>query len=278
MNTSKSSPFHKIFFTDLDGTLLDSDKKISSRTYAALQALVAAGYHLVLSSGRDLGSVKDVKKELALDFAGMFLIGYNGGQIFDCDREQIIHRVTMKIDHALQILTTSAQMGVYCHTYSDTHIYAPAQTKELEFYSRIIYTPVIVYDDITTALTFEPNKCLAIEHHDRRKLIALREELEKVLPNITYAYSTPYFIDMLPAESGKGAALHRICDYLGIAAADTVAAGDAENDLCMLEAAGYKIAMKNSADSLMEIADVVTEFSNDEDGLARVLEKLLWSK
>lgn len=66
-----------------------------------------------------------------------------------------------------------------------------------------------------------------------------------------------------------------MCDHFHVPLADTYAAGDAENDISMLEAAGTGIAMKNAADEVKKAADVITELDNDNDGLVLMLEKLL---
>jgi Cof subfamily protein (haloacid dehalogenase superfamily) len=265
----------KAIFIDLDGTLLDGSKKISPYTHGILKSIAMAGHHIIPCSGRDIKSVTHVCNEIGLDFPGMYLIGYNGGQIFDCDRQEIIHRVTMKKEQALQILATATEMGIYSHTYSDTHIIAPRLTDELIRYSIGVNTPYIVSDDLAATLTYEPNKCLAIDFKSRDALILLRERLEALLPEVLYAYSTPYFLDMLPPGSGKGAALIKLCEILGISANDAIAAGDEENDLSMLEAAGTAIAMCSGADVVKNVADIITDHDNNHDGLARVLAGML---
>ena len=265
----------KILFTDLDGTLLNREKTISPRTFQVLKAFATAGHTIVLSTGRDLNSTKNVRRTLGLMFPAMYLIAYNGGQIYDCDQQKILHRLSMNTDDALRILETSAKMGVYSHTYTDSHIISPGMSEELAYYQRIIDTPVVFSDNMENSLTKDPNKCLAIALDGHGRLAALRAQLEHVLTSVTFAYSASVLLDMLPATSGKGKALLRLCDMLGIPPENAIAAGDAENDLPMLKAAGLSIAMCDGAASLKEVADIVTTTDNDHDGLALVLEDIL---
>ena len=66
-----------------------------------------------------------------------------------------------------------------------------------------------------------------------------------------------------------------MCGYYGVPLSDAYAAGDAENDISMLEAAGTGIAMLNATDKVKQAADIVTDLDNDNDGLADMMRKLL---
>ena len=72
-------------------------------------------------------------------------------------------------------------------------------------------------------------------------------------------------------ESGKGSAVKRLAEHLGIPIANTYAAGDEKNDISMIEAAGCGIAMLNASEEVKAYADVVTKYDNDHDGLAELI-------
>ncbi len=266
----------KILFTDLDGTLLNDAKQISPYTREILDAWSHAGHRLVLCSGRDINSVTDVRDELGLHYPGMFLIGSNGGRIYDCDRETLINKASLTNSQAIAIIKSATEHGIHCHTYTDTHIIAPAETEALFHYTQIIHTPVIIAEDVGSVLTDEPSKCIAIESRDPARLQRFREFMQASLgPEIAMLVSSPHFLEFIPAVSGKGNALLKLCDILGIPPALSVAAGDQENDLSMLQAAGYAIAMSNGTDTVKKEATVVTSFNNNQDGLAHALVSLL---
>ena len=86
--------------------------------------------------------------------------------------------------------------------------------------------------------------------------------------------SNPNFLEFIPNKSSKGTGLKSLCIRLGYPVESSIAFGDAENDLHMLETAGLGVAMENGFDVVKAAADVVTK-TNDEDGVALVIEKFL---
>lgn len=267
----------KILFTDLDGTLLDEQKQISAYTREVLDAWSKAGHKLVLCSGRDINSVGDVKKYLQLDFPGMYLIGYNGGQIYDCDNQKTIYKVSLTLAQTSHIVKEAARFGVHVHSYTDTHIVSPEDNEQLRYYCRVIKTPVIFSRDVTDVMTEGPCKCLAVELEDLKKLEDFRCSL---LPwakeeGITMIYSNPYYLEFFPSVSGKGTAVKTLCELLNINPYFSVAAGDAQNDISMIEAAGMGIAMCNGTEDVKMAATTITAYDNNHDGLAHALYDLI---
>lgn len=286
----------KILFTDLDGTLLNSQKQISDYTRGVLRDWTDAGHKLALCSGRDINSVTDVKNYLGLDLPGMYLIGYNGGQIYDCTAQKTLSKTTLTTAQALHIMEEAKKAGVHVHTYSDTHILACCEDEELHYYKHAISTPVLLCPDMARALggTTDgaptgtahsqaqgskegPCKCIAIELRDAEKLENFRLSL---LPwaekeRISMIYSSPIYLEFFPSASGKGAALKTLCRLLHIHPYFSVAAGDAQNDLSMIEASGMGIAMINGTEEVRFAATTITAFDNDHDGLAHTLADLI---
>jgi Cof subfamily protein (haloacid dehalogenase superfamily) len=266
----------KILFTDLDGTLLDDSKQVSPRAYEIFQGFCESGNYLALSSGRDINSVADVQREIGFDaFPNMFLIGFNGGQIYDCTAARTVHKVGLPIEEAAFIVETALSLGIHCHTYSDTHIVSPQDSEALAYYKRVIHTPVIFAPDVRTALSEPPGKCIAVELTDTVKLDGLRQAIEKELPEVTVMLSSPHLLEFFPASSGKGTAVTKLCQILDINLIDSLAAGDQENDLSMLNAVAVSIAMANAIPSVQEACSFVTQYDNNHDGLALQLEWLL---
>ena len=91
---------------------------------------------------------------------------------------------------------------------------------------------------------------------------------EMVGDKLTLLYSNPYYMEIFPAEAGKGSAVKRLADILGIPVENTYAAGDEQNDISMIEAAGHGIAMINGTDLVKRSADLITDADNNHDGLA----------
>ena len=88
---------------------------------------------------------------------------------------------------------------------------------------------------------------------------------------ITMVFSNNNYLEIFPSASGKGAAVRKLCELLNISPLLSIAAGDAENDISMIEAAGIGIAMYNASDDVKAAATMVTALDNNHDGLAREL-------
>ncbi len=268
----------KILFTDLDGTLLDSGKNISQYTFDILKRWVEAGHYIALCSGRDVNSVLDVYRHIGLDkLKNIFAIGYNGGEIFDCTSGEVIYKNVLNIEDVRHIRQVALSQGIHLQTYSEKEIIAPAPCPEIDYYVRVIKTPVIYSDDITAPLTEGPCKCLAIELNDRKKIEAFRDSLEKYNNehNIATMFSSEYYLEIIPADSGKGTAVVELCKLIGIPGLLVVAAGDEENDISMLDKADVAIAMENGTDEIKNHSTTISEDDNDHDGLARSLSDLI---
>ena len=262
----------KIFFTDLDGTLLTSEKTVSPKTMDGLSQFTAAGNHFAISTGRALDSAKSVQKENHLFFPGSYLISYNGSEIYDCDAQKDVYRTGVPFDLVPQIFALAKEYGIHCHTYSDTHLITPAEDEELKYYRRVIHTPYIVTNDICSELPDVPCKIIGIELNDRAKIEAFQHSVQELAGDrLTLLFSNPYYLEIFNSAAGKGSAVNRLAEHLGISIEDTIAAGDEENDISMIQAAGIGVAMKNGTMQAKKAADIITLSDNNNDGLAPIL-------
>jgi len=262
----------KIFFFDLDGTLLNDEKKISDKTFEALKRFTDAGNLFAINTGRALESAKNVQKELGLNFKGAFLVCFNGAQIYDCDNDKMIRRDTIDLSIVKEIFDLANKFGIHAHTYTDDYIISPADDKELAFYRKAIKTPAKIVGDVPSFLTKAPSKCIAIELEDLEKLERFRLEAKKIAPDkLSIMYSHPSYLELFPITAGKGSAVKSLCEYLGIPIENSMAAGDEQNDISMIKAAGLGIAMKNAIDAVKKEANVITENDNNHDGLVPYL-------
>ena len=267
----------KIFFSDLDGTLLNVQKKITPLTLQTLKEWTDKGNKLVLCSGRALDSILHVRETLGLgDFSNMYLIGYNGGEIYDCTAKTLLNRVALPFDVAKKCFEIAKRHNIHIQTFSDTHIITEKENEEIKFYKKAVHTPVIFTDDFMPYLDKEPCKCLAISLHDKELMKTFSKAVEEELPGkVAVMTSTPNYIEMFPISSGKGFSVIWLCRYLNISLDNALAAGDEMNDITMLKAAGISIAMANGRDFVKEIATIVTEADNNHDGLVPILKQYM---
>lgn len=266
----------KLLFTDLDGTLLNNDSRVSPKTKAFLDEFLADGNKLILSSGRSMPSVLEVKNEAGLTQKGIFLICCNGTLVYDCDKERPILEKRMPRAYVPYLQAQAQKYDLHIQTYQKDAIVSPADDEELRYYRIRIHQPLIISPVLSDALTEDPYKMLAISLHDFDKLEAFRKSILSWAENkIQTIYSNDMYLELFNWTAGKGNAVRFVCDHFGVPLSDAFAAGDAGNDISMIQAAGTGIAMANASDDVKQYADVITDLDNDHDGLADMMKKLL---
>lgn len=267
----------KILFLDLDGTLLNDDREISAGNRAALEKALALGHRVVINTGRPLKSAILQNKRLGLTREGCYLISFNGGLIYDSFREQVIYRQCLPIATALKVIRLCDQRNLHVQTYDREQVLVEPRWEDeaLRRYCDKILMDYRVVPDFSRDLSEEPPKVLAISYTDRGALEALHAEIIQSFPEVDSFFSCKEYLEVVPRGVHKGSAVNRMCQTLGIDVADSIAAGDAENDLSMLGAAGLGCAMANAVEAVKNTAGYVTEHDNNHDGIAEIVEKFL---
>lgn len=262
----------KILFADMDGTLLNNESRIAKSMRQALEDMCKAGHVFVIASGRPLDSILEVMEDGGVDFPGVYIIANNGTIIYDCDKQEMIREFHVAYEDVSAIWKLAGEHNIHVHTYTDTHIISSEDDKEVQYYRKRVHLPLILSENPLNALEKEPHKllCIDLEAHDR--LVSLQKRLrEQFGDRLQTVFSNPYFLEIFAKEAGKGNGLHYLCNYLNIPVENSIAAGDAQNDLSMLEEAGLSVVMCNGDDDVKKLADVVTKRTNDECGLADVI-------
>ncbi len=263
----------KIFFTDLDGTLLNDQKEITPKTKELLCRLKEDGHYFVIITGRPLMSALEVRRELPVSDKNLYLVASNGGVIYDVEHQKILKENRLTLEQVEHYLNHCEKKGVHSHTYRDDAVVSKRQSEELTFYQKTVHIPSLITDDILGNLDKPPFKSIAISA-DREKLEAVKRELTPWAKDQVYLmFSNDKLLEMIPITSGKGAALIWLSEYLKVDIADTMAAGDQENDRAMIEAAGLGVAMLNGVEDVKKIADRITPFDNNHDGLVPILKE-----
>lgn len=258
----------KIFFTDLDETLLTTDKKISSELHDAIKKWMDAGNPFVLCSGRPTLSVRKVADDYDLNHSNLYCVGYNGAEIYHPASDEIIIQKPVSPELIKKVWGITSSMGIHSHCYEGDNILAHHENEELAFYTRTVKLPIITNSSYPECVTKPSCKVLCISLDGEKKLIPLAEKVRAELGDeLTCIQSNPRLLEVFNNDAGKGSAVRELCSYLNIPVANSLAAGDQENDISMIEVAGTGIAMKNARDSVREIANVITVDDNNHDGL-----------
>ena len=98
---------------------------------------------------------------------------------------------------------------------------------------------------------------------------------EKYGMEITAQFSNDQYLEFYNHEAGKGNAILAVCRHFNIPVGNSIAAGDAPNDISMLQAAGIGVAMANAGPGVKEAADFVTSLDNEHNGLTEAIEKFM---
>ncbi|MBR5419634.1 MAG: HAD family phosphatase [Lachnospiraceae bacterium] len=262
----------KLFFFDLDGTLLNEKKEITPATYAALKAWHTAGHRIAISSGRPIRSILEVIRTQGLEPFSPYAVAFNGALVYDSTEQKAVLRKTLSLTQVSDVSRIAAGLSLYIHSYDDTHIYTPRDGEELAFYTRVVKVPYILLPGFPKGLPAPPCKMICIDLTGSDKEARLAEQVRETYGEaICCIRSNPWYMEVFPGDAGKGTAVSELAEYLQIDPSDTFAAGDAPNDISMLKAAGCGIAMQNAEASVKEEADEITETDNDHDGLAPLI-------
>lgn len=266
----------KILFLDLDDTLLNSKKEITQKNAAAIEAALQEGHRIVINSGRPLMAITAQIDAMNLNKKGCYAIAYNGGVIYDSYARQVIYQKSLSIPDVQYIFAEAEKYGLYCQTYSSTHLLTNQDAPELHAYISRFHLPYLIDPHCPGNLTEEPVKALVIGDESREKSLAYRAHMEEWSKGrISIFFSNQLYLEHVATGVSKGAAIQWLCSHLNIPMEYTIAAGDAENDIPMLKTAQVGAAVANAAESVKAVADYITECDCNHDAVAEIIKKFI---
>lgn len=262
----------KILFTDLDGTLLNNRSQIDEEMKKALKDMTDAGHYLVLSSGRPLDSILEVKDLAGIEDTNAFIIANNGSLLYNCATKEIIKEFRISYDDVKDVWHLANEYNLHIQTYTANEIITAKEDDEIIYYRRRIHLPLILTNTPLEVLQLPPHKMLIINLEDHERLVKMQTLLDsKYSDRLQTVFSNPFYLEVFSKEAGKGNGLRHLCMHLNIPIENSYAAGDAQNDLSMLKAAGHSIIMCNADENLQKEADIITRRSNNEAGLSDII-------
>jgi Cof subfamily protein (haloacid dehalogenase superfamily) len=281
----------KMIASDMDGTLLNNERKVTGRNAEILKQAQAQGIKVIAATGRDYKEASHPLREAGLS---MPVIGANGAEFRSesgglIDEKVISEELYTKISHILD------KEQAYFEIYTNFGAYTRNREEALKLVLDVLHAVdsemskeealglaeqrfaeggvrlAPSYNAIIEAADTRLLKVLAFSASENARL-QVRSALQK-LP-LDVSSSGLENIEITHKEATKGKALKRAASFYGISLDETLVIGDNENDLSMIEAAGYSAAMGNAVSSVKEAADFITA-NNEDSGVAEAVLPIL---
>ena len=274
----------KLVALDLDGTLFDNISRISKRNLTAIRSITDKGIHVVISTGRPFEGIPfDQIKGTGINYA----ITANGSGIYEISTGKCLYENAMDEELVTPILNFLLTRDIHMDAFIGGKGYTPIQCVET---AQKLTVPSSIKNYIITTRTRLDN-ILQFIHENQLKVQKMtlnfypaadgtlidRETVRKFLvsnPSITTVCGGYNNLEFTRADANKGVGLRKLAEILGVNPDATMAIGDTENDLAIIEAAGIGVAMGNATDAVKARADYVTT-TNTKDGVAAAIEHFI---
>jgi hypothetical protein len=268
---------YKLVASDCDNTLLDSCANIPQENIDVIKKLMNKGIKFILATGRNDILVKDYILETGIDAP---VIGCNGASIRDLKNDRIIRLTPIPTNSLEKVFEYCREKKIRQKVFTMTHGYtqesAQAGTLGSIFskYKRVLENDLCyeTVENFESLIGKEEIIKVLIVSDDEDFITKTQQDLQQI-NGVDVVRSNASCIDIGASGVSKGAALKEYARMCGISPSEIVAFGDSENDLSMLEFAGYSVLMKNGDEKLKSKVDFVTD-TNDNAGVAKVLERL----
>ena len=260
---------------DLDGTLLKDWQTVSKETIDYLKKVQEMGHKIVLATGRPFRSAEEFYDKLGLTTP---LINYNGGLVTSKhDKNFQGYSLTVDYDAILDIFHKTKHVIENAFGEIKDDIYLWKDTEEIQPLLHNFNGARLFVGDFEEMLPEPTNGFIIIAKDGKGHVIEeyVRKKYKDTVLCRNWGNHYNFIIELFSPDTNKGNALEYVSKYLGFERDHIIAFGDAHNDIEMLQYAHRGIGMKNGHDSLLEIADEVTEFTNEEDGLIKHLKSII---
>lgn len=267
----------KLIGIDLDGTLLDNKKRISEQNIRAVRECEKRGIRIVPVTGRPYSGLYDEYKKA---IGCLYSINTNGAAVMNTKTNERLISHGIARNKALEIMEVLKSFGCYYGIFHEGYGYLKKEKYEYELKKykgtplhRYIMTSRRTLDDpfdFIRSIDFCDNIYVMAESFDEREKI--RESIERIR-DIFFTCSADDDVE-IGGNCSKGSSLLELGEKLGIKKDEIMAIGDSGNDLNMLQAAGFSVAMGNASDEIKSAADFVTK-TCEENGVAYAINRLV---
>lgn len=266
---------YKLVACDLDETLLCTDRTIHEENLKAIRALQKKGVKFVPCSGRGYASIDVTVKELGLDREDEYVVSFNGGAITENKSHKILFLQGISYEMANSLYKRGLNYDVCIHVYTkeDVYVYGLNESERAFLHNRMDVKEIDEKD--LSFLSGEQIVKILFMNEDFAYLKKIEEEFKDLCEDADVSFSSNRYIEFNKKGVTKGSGLHKLASLLGIDMQDTIAIGDNYNDLSMLKAAGIGACVQNAVEDVKDECDYVATKTNDEAGVAEIIEKYI---
>ncbi len=262
----------KLIALDIDGTLLNSEHKITPHTKIVIEKASAENIQIVLASGRPLEGMLPHLQTLNLTHAQNYALCYNGGLVQSVGTGEIIEKLTLTGKDAKDLAAVSRDLGVFIHAFTQKQgLITPTLNPYTDHEAKINDLQITQLDFAELDDNDIVMKVMMIDDPERLNN-AIKHMPQGVTENYTIVKSAPIFLEFLNVNANKGNAIAALARHLNIKQSEVMCVGDAENDHSMIQWAGLGIAMGNADFNTKNLANDIT-LTNDQDGVAEAILK-----
>ena len=267
----------RLLALDLDNTLLRSDLSISFRTRNVIKKTESIGVTVVLTSSRVRAAIDHFSRLLGMHKRPGYIISNNGALVYESNTGKVIHEVRINPDIALNVCDLADAEGFPVQLYEGDTMYVSRLNEYAAYDQKVTGLTQVVADNFRDMVS---RGCYKLIIPGDPMLLSPLESLIRTYldKDISLLSCSPYFLEILPPETNKGVALAKIAESLGIKPGETMAIGDSMNDEAMIRWAGVGVCMVNGDERIKKTANLITDSSNDDDGVAEVIDKYLFGK
>jgi Cof subfamily protein (haloacid dehalogenase superfamily) len=257
----------------MDRTILPSSLELSPATVRAIARVRRAGIEAIIATGRMFASTRPYAHQLGITAP---VICYQGALIVDPVTGEWLQHRPIDVPVALEVIAAVRREGFHMNVYVDDQLCVEKPTPEARTYAEHARLEMVVVGNFDTWLHQPTTKIVIVG--EPGALDDLEQRLRSRFDDRLFiAKSLPIFLEVASPGVSKGAALHFVCERLGIDPAATIAFGDGANDLELLEAAGLGVAVADAEPALLRIADWTVP-PVGQDGVAGFLDRLVDSR
>ena len=259
----------RLVVSDIDGTLVNHAKELTPRTRAAIAGLAERGVGFTVTTARPPVGLRSVFAMLGMKVPAAAI---NGGAIVDADL-RIIEEKLLASATARRAVALLRQQGLDPWLFTDDHWYIrDAGGDNVGLETRTIGQEPTVVEDFAPDLYDRVLKIIG-SCNDHPHLAACEALLGRDLGDAAIATrSQAYYLDVTDPHAHKGEAVVSLARAFGVPVSAVLTIGDGTNDIPMLEAAGFSVAMGNGSDAVKAAAHVVTD-DCETDGFAKAIER-----